>query len=151
MCPWTYTGLRIAISARAFVIEVMDRHCGWLALMAGVAIGACFMFIPEKPGADNWRQDMCEVMNKHPDWGRRSARNSGRNGPTPNPATPIKGKRGAPNTPPSKHTSKKRKVEAEEDDEEDEEIIQIEYGPKMDRTSRCDHYVSRVWLQPWGA
>ena len=28
---------------RAFVIEVMGRHCGWLALMAGVSTGADFM------------------------------------------------------------------------------------------------------------
>jgi 6-phosphofructokinase 1 len=30
--------------SRAFVIEVMGRHCGWLALMAGVATGADFIF-----------------------------------------------------------------------------------------------------------
>ncbi|KAK8063516.1 ATP-dependent 6-phosphofructokinase [Apiospora saccharicola] len=130
MCAWTYTGLGIAISARAFVIEAMDRHCGWLALMAGAAIGACFMFIHEKPGADNWRQDMCEVINEHRDWA--------------NPATPVKGKRGAPNTPPSKRTNKKRKVEAEEDDEDDEDMIQIEEELKVDRTPRCDRYVRRV-------
>lgn len=28
---------------RAFVIEVMGRHCGWLALMAGVSTGADFI------------------------------------------------------------------------------------------------------------
>ncbi|CAK7199438.1 6-phosphofructokinase, alpha subunit [Sporothrix eucalyptigena] len=50
--------------SRAFVIEVMGRHCGWLALMAGVATGADFIFIPEKPREDNWREEMCEVVQK---------------------------------------------------------------------------------------
>lgn len=57
--------------SRAFVIEVMGRHCGWLALMAGVAIGADFIFIPEKPREDNWQQEMCEVVKKHRNWGKR--------------------------------------------------------------------------------
>jgi 6-phosphofructokinase 1 len=48
--------------SRAFVIEVMGRHCGWLALMAGVATGADFVFIPEKPRADRWRQEMCAIV-----------------------------------------------------------------------------------------
>jgi len=48
--------------SRAFVIEVMGRHCGWLALMAGVATGADFVFIPEKPREDNWREEMCGIV-----------------------------------------------------------------------------------------
>ena len=50
--------------SRAFVIEVMGRHCGWLALMAGVATGADFIFIPEKPREDNWRDEMCDVVQR---------------------------------------------------------------------------------------
>lgn len=57
--------------SRAFVIEVMGRHCGWLALMAGVATGADFLFIPEKPRQDNWKEEMCEIVKKHRDWGKR--------------------------------------------------------------------------------
>ncbi|KXJ93696.1 6-phosphofructokinase [Microdochium bolleyi] len=57
--------------SRAFVIEVMGRHCGWLALMAGVATGADFIFIPEKPREDNWREEMCEIIKKHRGWGKR--------------------------------------------------------------------------------
>ncbi|KAJ1336107.1 6-phosphofructokinase 1 [Microdochium nivale] len=57
--------------SRAFVIEVMGRHCGWLALMAGVATGADFIFIPEKPREDNWREEMCEIVKKHRGWGKR--------------------------------------------------------------------------------
>lgn len=48
--------------SRAFVIEVMGRHCGWLALMAAVATGADFLFIPEKPREDNWKEEMCQVI-----------------------------------------------------------------------------------------
>ncbi|KAI4870286.1 6-phosphofructokinase [Hypoxylon rubiginosum] len=57
--------------SRAFVIEVMGRHCGWLALMAGVATGADFIFIPEKPREDNWKEEMCQIIQKHRDWGKR--------------------------------------------------------------------------------
>lgn len=49
---------------RAFVIEVMGRHCGWLALMAGVSTGADFIFIPEKPPAETWQTDMCDIIAK---------------------------------------------------------------------------------------
>ncbi|CCD55558.1 hypothetical protein BofuT4_P155490.1 [Botrytis cinerea T4] len=57
--------------SRAFVIEVMGRHCGWLALMAGVATGADFVFIPEKPRADNWKEEMHKVIQKHRQLGKR--------------------------------------------------------------------------------
>ena len=49
---------------RAFVIEVMGRHCGWLALMAGVSTGADFIFIPENPPAQNWEDQMCGIIKK---------------------------------------------------------------------------------------
>ncbi|KAH8661935.1 6-phosphofructokinase-like protein [Xylariales sp. PMI_506] len=57
--------------SRAFVIEVMGRHCGYLALMAGVATGADFIFIPEKPRDDNWQEDMCRIVKKHRSDGKR--------------------------------------------------------------------------------
>lgn len=51
--------------SRAFVVEVMGRHCGWLALMAGVASGADFIFIPERPPiADPWEDEMCEKIHR---------------------------------------------------------------------------------------
>ncbi len=34
---------------RAFLVEVMGRHCGYLALMAGIACGAEMICIPEVP------------------------------------------------------------------------------------------------------
>ena len=66
-----YIEATAASHSRAFVIEVMGRHCGWLALMAGVATGADFIFIPEKPRQDNWREEMCEIIKKHREWGKR--------------------------------------------------------------------------------
>ncbi|CAI0649837.1 ATP-dependent 6-phosphofructokinase [Colletotrichum fructicola] len=57
--------------SRAFVIEVMGRHCGWLALMAGVATGADFIFIPEKPREENWEEEMCEIVKRHRSFGKR--------------------------------------------------------------------------------
>jgi hypothetical protein len=30
--------------------------------MAGVATGADFIFIPEKPREDNWREEMCGIV-----------------------------------------------------------------------------------------
>jgi len=51
--------------SRAFVIEVMGRHCGWLALMAGIATGADFIFLPERPPeVGKWESEMLEVIEK---------------------------------------------------------------------------------------
>ncbi|KAI9282843.1 6-phosphofructokinase [Umbelopsis sp. AD052] len=58
--------------SRAFVVEVMGRHCGWLALMAGIATGADFVFIPERPPSeDDWEQVMCDVAQRHRHLGKR--------------------------------------------------------------------------------
>ncbi|KAI7863730.1 6-phosphofructokinase [Spinellus fusiger] len=58
--------------SRAFVIEVMGRHCGWLALMAGIATGADFVFIPERPPTeDDWESAMCAVAQRHRHLGKR--------------------------------------------------------------------------------
>ncbi|PSN66951.1 6-phosphofructokinase [Corynespora cassiicola Philippines] len=56
---------------RAFVIEVMGRHCGWLALSAGVATGADFVFIPENPPQEGWQHEMCRQIKKHRAMGKR--------------------------------------------------------------------------------
>ena len=50
--------------SRAFVIEVMGRHCGWLAMMAGVATGSDFVFIPERPRTQDWREEMKTVVQR---------------------------------------------------------------------------------------
>ncbi|VUG18648.1 PFK2 [Brettanomyces bruxellensis] len=58
---------------RAFVVEVMGRHCGWLALMAGIATAADWIFIPEKPSSrSEWSSHMCEIVAKHRARGKRT-------------------------------------------------------------------------------
>lgn len=58
--------------SRAFVVEVMGRHCGWLALMAGIATGADYILIPEKPPkASEWSATMKEVVARHRQKGMR--------------------------------------------------------------------------------
>ncbi|CAO1627581.1 unnamed protein product [Parajaminaea phylloscopi] len=60
-----------ASHSRAFVVEVMGRHCGWLALMAGLATGADYCFIPEQPPQGKWEDEMCAVVEKHRGVGKR--------------------------------------------------------------------------------
>ncbi|KZS92415.1 6-phosphofructokinase [Sistotremastrum niveocremeum HHB9708] len=58
--------------SRAFVVEVMGRHCGWLALVAGVSAGADFIFIPERPPlGDPWEDEMCDAIGLHRKEGKR--------------------------------------------------------------------------------
>lgn len=49
---------------RGFVIEVMGRHCGWLALMSAISTDADWLFIPEMPPRDGWEDDMCAIITK---------------------------------------------------------------------------------------
>ncbi|GAB1192475.1 phosphofructokinase 1 [Aspergillus pseudonomiae] len=50
---------------RGFVIEVMGRHCGWLALMSAISTGADWLFIPEMPPREGWEDDMCSIITKN--------------------------------------------------------------------------------------
>ncbi len=57
---------------RAFVVEVMGRHCGYLALMASLATGANWVLIPEHPPeSDDWADTMCSALRAGRDIGRR--------------------------------------------------------------------------------
>jgi 6-phosphofructokinase 1 len=48
---------------RTFVVEVMGRNCGYLALMSCLAGTAHWVFIPESPPeTDDWASLMCEVL-----------------------------------------------------------------------------------------
>ena len=47
---------------RTFIIEVMGRHCGYLALVSGIASEADYVFIPECPAETNWPKDLCEKL-----------------------------------------------------------------------------------------
>jgi 6-phosphofructokinase 1 len=57
---------------RTFVIEVMGRRCGYLALMGGLATGANFVFIPENPPGEDWEDAMCSVLRAGREIGRRA-------------------------------------------------------------------------------
>ncbi|KAJ2163016.1 6-phosphofructokinase, alpha subunit [Coemansia sp. RSA 552] len=59
---------------RAFVVEVMGRHCGWLALNAAISTGADYLFIPESPPSqDDWETSMCETLKASRDAGKRTS------------------------------------------------------------------------------
>jgi len=58
---------------RTFVIEVMGRDCGYLALMGALITGADWFFIPESPNSLNWEQDMCKELQKGRDLERESS------------------------------------------------------------------------------
>jgi len=48
---------------RTFVVKVMGRNCGYLALMGALATGADWVLIPESPPAvNNWEEVMCERL-----------------------------------------------------------------------------------------
>jgi 6-phosphofructokinase 1 len=57
---------------RSFVIEVMGRNCGYLALMSAVATGANWVLIPESPpDTDDWEESMCRALTAGREIGRR--------------------------------------------------------------------------------
>jgi 6-phosphofructokinase 1 len=57
---------------RTFVVEVMGRHCGYLALMSALATGANWVLIPENPPeADEWEEVMCRSLRAGREIGRR--------------------------------------------------------------------------------
>jgi len=57
---------------RTFVVEVMGRNCGYLALMGGLATGANWVLIPESPpDVDDWEGEMCRNLKAGRETGRR--------------------------------------------------------------------------------
>lgn len=56
--------------SRAFVIEVMGRRCGWIALMSAIASAADYVLLPEAPA--EWRTEMIDTL--------RTARKCGKPG-----------------------------------------------------------------------
>ena len=59
---------------RTFVVEVMGRNCGYLALMGALAGGADWVLIPESPpDTDDWETTMCELLAAGRAAGRRDS------------------------------------------------------------------------------
>ena len=49
----------------------MGRHCGYLALVAGIASSADWVFIPEDPPEDGWEDAMCDKLDEARHLGQR--------------------------------------------------------------------------------
>ncbi|XP_054905648.1 phosphofructokinase, muscle a [Poeciliopsis prolifica] len=47
---------------RTFILEVMGRHCGYLALVSALSCGADWVFIPEMPPDDGWENHLCRRL-----------------------------------------------------------------------------------------
>ena len=59
---------------RTFVVKVMGRNCGYLALMAALATGAEWVLIPENPPQwDNWEEKMVADLQRGRKAGRRDS------------------------------------------------------------------------------
>ena len=58
---------------RSFVVEVMGRHCGYLALTSAIAGGADYVLIPENPPPAGWEDQMCELLRHGRAAGRRDS------------------------------------------------------------------------------
>lgn len=56
---------------RAFVLEVMGRHCGYLALVAALASEADWVFIPECPPEAGWQDTLCKKLTAEREMGLR--------------------------------------------------------------------------------
>merc|ERR1719429_28263 len=52
-------------------MEVMGRHCGYLALVAGVVTEADFVFVPEWPPESNWPEMLCAKLGGERKTGQR--------------------------------------------------------------------------------
>ncbi len=58
---------------RTFVIEVMGRRCGYLALTAAIAGGCDFALIPEAPPEPGWPDELCDSLRRARARGRRES------------------------------------------------------------------------------
>jgi 6-phosphofructokinase 1 len=59
---------------RTFVVKVMGRNCGYLAMMSALACGADWVLIPESPpDVDDWREVMAERLKAGRAAGRRDS------------------------------------------------------------------------------
>ena len=58
---------------RSFVVEVMGRHCGYLALTSAIAGGIDYVLIPENPPPEDWEDRMCDLLHRGRAAGRRDS------------------------------------------------------------------------------
>ncbi len=58
---------------RCFVIEVMGRHCGYLALASAISGGCDYVLIPELPPEEGWEEAMCQELRQSRAAGRKDS------------------------------------------------------------------------------
>ncbi|KAK3088102.1 hypothetical protein FSP39_014689 [Pinctada imbricata] len=63
--------VKTRIHQRAFVLEVMGRHCGYLALVGALATEADWVFIPEWPPKEGWEDTLCKKLSAERSLGQR--------------------------------------------------------------------------------
>ncbi|XP_050294013.1 ATP-dependent 6-phosphofructokinase isoform X2 [Anthonomus grandis grandis] len=56
---------------RTFIMEVMGRHCGYLALVAALTSEADYVFIPEDPAPIDWPEKVCKKLMQERNNGQR--------------------------------------------------------------------------------
>ncbi|CAO1400844.1 unnamed protein product [Diamesa serratosioi] len=56
---------------RTFIMEVMGRHCGYLAVVAALASEADYVFIPEDPAPTDWKVQICSKLQQERSAGQR--------------------------------------------------------------------------------
>lgn len=66
-------GSTAASHQRTFVVKVMGRNCGYLALMSAIATGADWLLIPENPPDAGWEQRMVKELKAGRRIGRRDS------------------------------------------------------------------------------
>jgi 6-phosphofructokinase 1 len=58
---------------RTFVVEVMGRNCGYLALISALSTGADSVFIPEHPPEPGWEDRLCDIIRNNRDAGKNDS------------------------------------------------------------------------------
>jgi len=58
---------------RCFVVEVMGRNCGYLALSTAISGGCDYVLIPELPPEEGWEEAMCDQLRRSRKAGRKDS------------------------------------------------------------------------------
>jgi 6-phosphofructokinase 1 len=67
-------GSTAASHQRSFVVEVMGRNCGYLALVSALASGADYVFIPERPPqTEDWEEELCHKVRANKEAGKKTS------------------------------------------------------------------------------
>jgi 6-phosphofructokinase 1 len=59
---------------RTFIVEVMGRNCGYLAVVSALSSGADYVFIPERPPeVDDWGAELCSKITANKKAGKKKS------------------------------------------------------------------------------